>query len=1659
MSSPDDQRPDNADADHLGIDDLLELEPYYHQFENEWNNAPFPDLKQFIGQLPERHRKHALAELIQLDLERRWSTTARHPSADPLPARPHVEDYWSAFSEYHRDAAVSLELIAAEFQVRGRWGDQPDISEFINRFPEHRDDLRARFGTNGDDDAVSKSSSGHDEASESPQLHDRPESRKNFAKANDVSGEQSADESFRSLKSGMEIDDYVLQLELGRGSSGVVFRAERRDQPGRFHAMKLIRPDRISDPIMLRRFQQEIQVLTKLPPHPNVVSLVDSGEWQGVAWTVMEFIEGIRLDKLPSACSQLSIPDACEILRQTAVGLELIHDNQVTHRDLKPDNLILSSDGSVRILDLGMARLMQTDSAGERLTPTGTAMGTPGYMAPEQWRDAKRVDARADIYSMGCTMYFLLAGEPPFNRKGKNRVLELMDAHAQAEVPDLSRKRSDSTPQLQEIIEFCMAKRPEDRPQSARELQKLLQPFCDQADLASLLDQCSNHPEFGAQALTDVSDVDSGKSATTLFQVRHLPQPGAPTAQPAEEIQDVSESESNRHADEELPEDVDASVLDTLDPPEPGEPNLEETLIRQKKELEATHSESTFKPSPDLPPSQQGSAGRRSGGPAVSSSGLSSGVSSISLRRRDISFGDTQSGQAAEYQIGPMLGAGGMGAVYKARQSSIDRIVALKTIKSDRASPEACDSFLAEAIITGALEHPNIVPIHDLGANEQDDPFYAMKEVRGDSWRKTIDQLSLDQNIEILLKVADAIAFSHSKGIVHRDLKPDNVMIGEFGEVLVMDWGLALPTPEFEKTGLPAPSGIAGTPAYMAPEMARGPWKLVGPASDIYLLGAILFRFTTGRNAHTGENALVALKAASDNIVKWPAEDEDVDHELVEIARIAMATRPEDRYASVLEFQSALLEYRSHRESRHLTESALNELQAASQSSDYRGYERAVASLEEALKLWESNRSAKDSLQKARLQYASTALERGDFDLAESQLDPADETHQPLLDQLHQARADRAAQLQRLKRWRRMAAGLVAAVVVIVTVSAIVINVARVNEANAKSEAVDRFIESQSAINELAGLADALKDYPLATKERQELLEAVAGYYERQASDVSQYPQLQIEQLRSLVRLGEIQNQMGDYEKAVDIWDQADSFASKLTGRKDLPKFAPILFAEIQIGLSRSLSAMGNLDESITAATDAIEQLEEHFSEVVSNDARQSLASALLNRADISKRNSRMQVVETDLNQAIAHFDELPDPERLVGKASAQSLLSQVFQARGEYDQARQNVEEAIALWNTLAGQSPEKIDYTEGLAISLIDRANVLRSSGHDPLNAYADAVVRLDDLVFARPLNHRYRFNLATAVTGLAWSQNRRNLTGEAMKSAGIAIDEFDELNFENPEDRRYLYGLMSAGLVMAEVLKDRGETDEALESLLGLDELLSSGEVDPEATETLELLGQVLLIQGMTESVADQTDAARNSLTQAAGLFARLIDSPTGLPRHRDLHSWALFHLSHAAAKSGDDSGSDSAYRQALEIREPLPEEARWLDSHAWFLLYPPADFATTEPVVAEAAAKASLAVQRVSGNARFHRTLALAKLRTGDLSEAESVLAEAARIDSTDQTQHPELLFLQAMLKAKQNQPDEARAFLKSAESAMDEFSPGNSRQRFLRSEARKLLEEK
>ncbi|MEO1995578.1 MAG: protein kinase [Planctomycetaceae bacterium] len=414
---------------------------------------------------------------------------------------------------------------------------------------------------------------------------------------------------------------------------------------------------------------------------------------------------------------------------------------------------------------------------------------------------------------------------------------------------------------------------------------------------------------------------------------------------------------------------------------------------------------------------------------------------SLVIKSRTLSTADNYDPSSDEYELLKKLGEGGMGVVYHARQTSINRDVAVKMLKAKMSrDEEQRQKFLAEAVVTGDLDHPNIVPIYDVARNEDGALFYAMKKVQGTPWLDVIKDKNQSENLQILMRVADAVGFAHMRGVVHRDLKPENVMLGEFGEVLVMDWGLAQPMSGFSKgNSITETSTMGGTPAYMAPEMATGPIAKITPASDIYLLGAMLYEIVTGKPPHTGKNALKCLMAAAKNVI-IPT---DKTGELIDIAMQAMQTDISLRYANVQLFQDAIREFQSHTDSVAMSARAADDLEQAQTRNEYDDFSRALFGFQEAHELWDGNLRAARGVSETRLLYARTAFDKGDYDLGLSLLNEQDEAHAELVTRICQARDERAARQQRLAFYKRAGAGVAVLFLLVVSTAAIWINHAR----------------------------------------------------------------------------------------------------------------------------------------------------------------------------------------------------------------------------------------------------------------------------------------------------------------------------------------------------------------------------------------------------------------------------------------------------------------------------------------------------------------------------------------------------------------------------------------------------------------------------------------
>ncbi|MBA4188551.1 MAG: hypothetical protein C0467_11145 [Planctomycetaceae bacterium] len=286
-------------------------------------------------------------------------------------------------------------------------------------------------------------------------------------------------EIFKGRGRDLTLDRYSLQDLLGEGGMGRVYKAHD-NRMGRDVAIKIIRKDKLTHPAAAARFKQEIEALGQMK-HPNVVQVYDADLTGTTHYYVMELIDGKDLTKLVTERGPLPVAEACEYIRQAALGLQHAFEKGLVHRDIKPSNIIVSGNGLVvKLVDLGLARLMDNEFAagaedGHRITQEGFVIGTPDFLAPEQARNPMAVDIRADIYALGGTLYYILTGKVPY--EGATPTEKLLK-HCTDPPPGLLLQRMDAPAQVEQIIHWCMSKQMESRPQFPLQLAQALQPLC-----------------------------------------------------------------------------------------------------------------------------------------------------------------------------------------------------------------------------------------------------------------------------------------------------------------------------------------------------------------------------------------------------------------------------------------------------------------------------------------------------------------------------------------------------------------------------------------------------------------------------------------------------------------------------------------------------------------------------------------------------------------------------------------------------------------------------------------------------------------------------------------------------------------------------------------------------------------------------------------------------------------------------------------------------------------------------------------------------------------------------------------------------------------------------------------------------------------------------
>jgi serine/threonine protein kinase len=392
---------------------------------------------------------------------------------------------------------------------------------------------------------------------------------------------------------------------------------------------------------------------------------------------------------------------------------------------------------------------------------------------------------------------------------------------------------------------------------------------------------------------------------------------------------------------------------------------------------------------------------------------------------RDGAAGEEARAAGPPYLVRRLVGTGGFGEVWEAVQTSLGRTVALKSMRGDLAETGAIAHdelwqieavFRQEALATAFLEHPNIVPVHDLGLDENNRPVLVMKLMRGQRWDELIREdfrqpvpEFLARHLPILVNVSQAAAFAHSRGILHRDIKPSQVMLGEFGEVVLMDWGIAMcydvamAAHHFAEAAflstIPTRANAqnpSGTPSFMAPEQTADSAEPLGPWTDIYQLGGSLYYLLTGTAPHRAENAVDSFFLAMKGEVEDPqkrAGRREVPPGLAAIVMKALAAEPADRFASAQDFIAAVEDYITGASRRRESQAIVREVEQrlAATVESYRDLNACNELVLRAGNLWPENPRVRPLREHVLLAFSHAALRNGDLTLARLMAESLDE--------------------------------------------------------------------------------------------------------------------------------------------------------------------------------------------------------------------------------------------------------------------------------------------------------------------------------------------------------------------------------------------------------------------------------------------------------------------------------------------------------------------------------------------------------------------------------------------------------------------------------------------------------------------------------------------
>ena len=380
---------------------------------------------------------------------------------------------------------LQIDSICDEFEAALRRGDTLVIEDFLPKVEESQQPALLKELLEVEIQFVSERS-----AADSSIRNMQESLKRRFPKHHDL-----IHSLFRQVNQLRQIGDYEILGELGRGGMGVVYKAKHK----LLHqtvAIKVLSQNLLDDSQVVGRFKREMQLIGGLV-HPNIVRALNAGEVDGTHYLAMEFVDGISLQKLVESVQAtreglpvIPLGAACEAIRQVALGLQNVYELKLVHRDIKPANLMLDHHGIVKILDLGLGKFAeeQRDDYHSSLTMAGMVLGTVDYISPEQCENSREADIRSDLYSLGCSLYFLLTGKPVYSGSRFDTLRKKLMGHIVGEVPSLRQTIPDLPKGIETILQKVLAKDPTERFQTPLEFAEALMPFASPDELWTLVE-------------------------------------------------------------------------------------------------------------------------------------------------------------------------------------------------------------------------------------------------------------------------------------------------------------------------------------------------------------------------------------------------------------------------------------------------------------------------------------------------------------------------------------------------------------------------------------------------------------------------------------------------------------------------------------------------------------------------------------------------------------------------------------------------------------------------------------------------------------------------------------------------------------------------------------------------------------------------------------------------------------------------------------------------------------------------------------------------------------------------------------------------------------------------------------------------------------------